>query len=263
MANGPTHGAVPFLHPRRGRLICRGLTTIVVPPPVGQRHRDSRRVRHLALPHGDYHRCDGTFHERGRVRRACLIWCLVLGAAGCSFGNGTAPPSTGSGIEGSTSTGAVQPSLALSECPVTPPGGPRPPTGLPPKPYIGNGRLWVGLWPRGLVIVPPDDISRRGVLRMKFMWWRGSSVHGVLHISGSQLAADGVVRGRTTGYGLTGFNASSIYFSGQGCYRVTGRAGGATLSFVTLVRTCSVLHELTPRVHAVFSSYLAKNWCPA
>ena len=130
-------------------------------------------------------------------------------------------------------------------------------------PYIGNGRLWAGLWPRGLVIVPPDNISRRGVLRMKFMWYRGSSVHGVLHISGSQLDADGGVRGRTAGYGLTGFNASSIYFSGQGCYRVTGRAGEAALSFVTLVRTCSVLPELSPRQRRVVSKYVSKNWCPA
>ena len=71
--------------------------------------------------------------------------------------------------------------------------------------------------------------------------------------------AGGLVRGRTAGYGLTGFNASSIYFSGQGCYRVTGRAAGAALSFVTLVRTCSVLPELTRRQR----NALSKNWCPA
>ena len=194
------------------------------------------------------------------MRRACLIWCLLLGAAGCSFGNSTAPPSTGSGTDGSTTTGSVQPSVALSECPVTPPGGPRPPTGLPPRPYVGDGRLWVGLWPRGLVIVPPDNISPDGVLRMKFMWWRGSSVHGVLHISGSQLHGSGFVRGRTAGYGLTGFNPSSIYFPHQGCYRVTGRAGGARLSFVTLVRTCSVLPELTRRQRKALA--ISKNWCP-
>jgi hypothetical protein len=178
------------------------------------------------------------------------------------MGSSTAPPSGGSAMRSSTTTGAGQPSLALSACPVTPPGGPSPPTGLPPTPYIGNGRLWAGLWPRGLVIVPPDDISRRGVLRMKFMWYRGSTVHGVLHISGSQLDANGVVRGRTAGYGLTGFNASSVEFSGQGCYRVTGRAGGAALSFVTLVRTCSVLAEVSPQLRRAFSKNLAKNWCP-
>jgi hypothetical protein len=111
-----------------------------------------------------------------------------------------------------------------------------------------------------LVVVPPDDIGRAGVLRMKFMWWRGSTVHGVLHISGSRLHGGGVVRGRTAGYGLTGFNPSSIYFPGQGCYRVTGRAAGGALSFVTLVRTCSVLHELTRRRRNALS--ISKNWCP-
>ena len=193
------------------------------------------------------------------MRRALLISCLILGTAACSVGSSTAPPSGRAATGGSANTQTRPPSLVLSDCRVTPPRGPRPPTGLPPRPYIGNGRLWVGLWPHGLVIVPPDDIGRRGVLRMKFMWWRGSTVHGILRISGSQLGAGGVVRGRTAGYGLTGFNASSIYFSGQGCYRVTGRAAGAALSFVTLVRTCSVLPELTRRQR----NALSKNWCPA
>jgi len=195
------------------------------------------------------------------VRRAFLISCLVLGTAACSVGSSTAPPSSRSATGSLADLQTRRPSLALSDCPVTPPAGRRPPTGLPPRPYIGNGRLWVGLWPHGLVIVPPDDIGRRGRLRMKFMWWRGSTVHGVLRISGSQLDAGGVVRGRTAGYGLTGFNASSIYFSGQGCYRVTGRADGAALSFVTLVRTCSVLPKLTRRQRNALS--ISKNWCPA
>ena len=196
------------------------------------------------------------------MRRAFLIGCLVLGAAACSMGSSKAPPSGGSVASNSAPTGSVQPSLALSACPVTPPGGPHPPTGLPPAPYIGNGQIWVGLWPYGLVVVPPGNISRGGVLRMKFMWYRGSTVHGVLHISGYQLDADGVVHGRTAGYGLTGFNASSIFFSGQGCYRVTGTASRASLSFVTLVRTCSVLPELSPWQRKAISKNLAKNWCP-
>lgn len=191
------------------------------------------------------------------MRRALLISCLVLATAGCSLGSSAAPG--GSGTPSSATTGAPKPSLALGACPVTPPGGPRPPTALPPRPNLGNGRLWVGLWPRGLVIVPPGDVRRGRVLRMKFMWYRGAEAHGVLHISGSRLDDGGAVRGRTAGYGLTGFNASWIFFPGQGCYRVTGRAGGATLSFVTLVRTCSVLPELSPRRRRV----LTKNWCAA
>ena len=116
----------------------------------------------------------------------------------------------------------------------------------------------MGLWPAGLVVVPPDDIDRRGVLGMKFMWYRGAGVRGILHITGSQLDGDGAVHGHTAGYGLTGFNASAVYFSRQGCYRVTGTVGDADLSFVTLVRTCSVLPELPPRRRQA----LSKHWCP-
>ena len=202
-----------------------------------------------------------TFRNEGAVRRALLISCLMFGTAACSVGGSTTPLSRGSATGGLANPQTDQPSLALGDCPVTPPRGPRPPAGLPPGPYIGNGRLWVGLWPHGLVIVPPDDIGRDGSLRMKFMWWRGSTVHSILRISGSQLEAGGMVRGRTAGYGLTGFNASSIYFPGQGCYRVTGRAAGAALSFVTLVRTCSVLPELSRRQRDALA--ISTNWCPA
>lgn len=195
------------------------------------------------------------------MHRALLISVLVLGAVACSVASSTAALSINSAAGSSVAAGSRQPSLALRDCPVTPPGGRRRPTALPARPYVGNGRLWVGLWPLGLVIIPPEDIGRGSVLRMKFMWFRGSSVHGLLHINGSQLDAGGVVRGRTLGYGLTGFNPSSIYFSGQGCYRVTGRADGAQLSFVTLVRTCSVLPELTRRQRKALS--ISKNWCPA
>ena len=196
------------------------------------------------------------------MRRVLLIACVALAAAGCSMSSSTASPSGVAKMRSSTTGESASASLALGTCPVTPPGGPRPPTQLPAKPYTGNGRLWVGLWPHGLVIVPADDISRSGVLRMKFMWYRGPSVHGILHISGSQIDANGVVHGRTADYGLTGFNASSIYFTGQGCYRVTGKAGGATLSFVTLVRTCSVLPELSPRQRKAILR-ISNNWCPA
>jgi hypothetical protein len=191
------------------------------------------------------------------MRRALLVACAVLGAAGCSVGGSS--PSGGSATQSVSTSDAEHPSLALEDCPVTPPGGPRPPRGLPPAPYTGDGQLWVGLWRRGLVVVPPDDIGRRGVLGMKFMWNRGPDVRGMLHITGSQLDGDGAVRGRTAGYGLTGFNPSAIYFTQQGCYRVTGRAGGANLSFVTLVRTCSVLPELPTRRRQA----LTKSWCPA
>jgi hypothetical protein len=92
---------------------------------------------------------------------------------------------------------------------------------------------------------------------MKFMWWRGSGAHGVLRITGQEIASHAPVRGRTFGYGYSGFNASSIFFPGQGCYRVTGSAGGAALTFVTLVRTCSVLPQLPHAQRKRFATWCA------
>lgn len=91
---------------------------------------------------------------------------------------------------------------------------------------------------------------------MKFMWWRGPGAHGLLHVSGAEISSGSTIRARTRGYGRSGFNATSIAFPGQGCYRVTGRAGTAELTFVTLVRTCSVL----PALPAAERRSLA-GWC--
>jgi hypothetical protein len=117
--------------------------------------------------------------------------------------------------------------------------------------------MWVGLWPQGLVIVPHDNIARGGSLRAKFMWWRGSGAHGLLRISGYEVDSYRHVWARTAGYGTSGFNASSIYFPGEGCYRVTGTVGGARLSFETLVRTCSVFGGLPASLRKLYTS-----WCP-
>ena len=133
---------------------------------------------------------------------------------------------------------------ALRTCGVSAPGGPAPPGDLPPPPYVGNGHLWVGVWPHGLVIVPPGNIGRDGSMRAKFMWFRGRGAHGLLDIGGSEANSGAAVRGRTHGYGLRGFNASSIFFPGPGCYHVTGMAGAAQLTFTTLVRSCSVRRQL-------------------
>ncbi len=37
------------------------------------------------------------------------------------------------------------------------------------------------------------------------------------------------------GYGETGFQSTAIDFPSEGCWEVTGRAGAASLTFVTLV----------------------------
>lgn len=99
----------------------------------------------------------------------------------------------------------------------------------------GNGSLWVGgLWPKGIVIISPDNIDQGGSLGMKFGWYRLTS--GFLTITGQRLDAPApAASGLASGYGLTGFDASGVNFPTEGCWRVTGRVGRVTLSFVTFV----------------------------
>jgi hypothetical protein len=105
-------------------------------------------------------------------------------------------------------------------------------------------------------VVPPDDVEPDGSLRMKFMWLRGPGDRGLLHISGHEIGSGASVRSHSAGYGFTGFNASSIFFPGEGCYLVTGKAGGAALTFVTLVRTCRVFAQLPRRLRRMYA-----GWC--
>ena len=150
------------------------------------------------------------------VIRLVVISAVLLagGVARSSGSSSPAPSSGGAGVITTTSppaTATAPLSVALDACAVTVPSGPPPPTPLPPAPFIGNGRLWAGLWPHGLVIVPEGDIER-----MKFMWRRGPGAHGLLHISGAEISSGSTIRARTSGYGRSGFNATSIAFPGQG-----------------------------------------------
>jgi hypothetical protein len=143
----------------------------------------------------------------------------------------------------------------MRACPVTRPNGSTPP-GVPGSRFFGGGGLWTLVWPHGLVLVPKENVGPDGSLEMKFPWWRGPGVTGYLQITGEDVASQRPVEARTAGYGRTGFNASAIFFPTEGCYRVTGRAGGAGITFVTLVRTCSVLPELPP-----LERRRAAGWC--
>jgi len=186
-------------------------------------------------------------------RIALLLALLALGACTSSGSSQPQSPAAGGTGPGGGSTGSpggpgrtLPLAEALRACPVTLPNGSPPPGGGRDPSYFGAGGLWTVLWARGLIVVPPDDIGRDGTLGMKFPWWRGPGVRGYLHITGEEVGSGLPVRARTAGYGRTGFNASAIYFPTEGCYRVTGRAGEAELTFVNLVRTCSVLPEPSP-----------------
>ncbi|MEA2448178.1 MAG: hypothetical protein QOG63_110 [Thermoleophilaceae bacterium] len=128
-----------------------------------------------------------------------------------------------------------------ARCPVTLPNHDIPPgqghnPGHNRAPYLGNGRLWTVIGKRGVIVARPADIEKDGSIAMKFPWWR--KVRGRLKITGRRLDTPGV-RLRASilrGYGRTGFQATGIFFPSAGCWRVTGRAGSARLSFVTLLR---------------------------
>jgi hypothetical protein len=186
------------------------------------------------------------------LRLVLSLAVLALGACSSSVSSTSptrTPPGVGpsTGAPGASSGGAPGPTLAeaLRACPVTAPNGSAPPGEGRDRLFLGRDGLWTTLWPHGLVLVPKGDIAPDGTLGMKFPWWRGPGVRGFLRITGNEVGSGLAVSARTAGYGRTGFNASAIFFPAEGCYRITGRAGGAEMTFVTLVRTCAVLPELS------------------
>ncbi len=123
-------------------------------------------------------------------------------------------------------------------CPVTLPNGQHPPgrQGLTSKLSYGNGRLWVELYPRG--IIRPAYYGRarpNGAIAIKFPWTRG--VPGHLEITGRRLDADApALRSWIPGgYGRIGFQSTGVIFPTTGCWEMTGRVGSVSLTVVTKV----------------------------
>jgi len=192
--------------------------------------------------------------------RVILVVTALLVATCSSGGPEQQPPVRGSALPGGPQQSSA-PKTTGQACPVTVPNGLTPPGEAPDtRPledggYLGNGRLLTVLWPRGLVLVPPDDVGRDGSLGMKFPWWRGPRVHAGLRIIGHELTVGLAVRADIPdGYGDTGFQATGIAFPVAGCYEITGEADGTTLTFVTIVRPCSALAELPPSQRKLYST---------
>jgi hypothetical protein len=108
----------------------------------------------------------------------------------------------------------------------------------PAKDSHGNGKLWTVLWPDGTVVFRPGGsgfVLPDGALSMKWPWYR--AVRGKLTIEGRRL--DGVAPSLRAsipeGYSDTGFQSTALVFPTEGCWEVTGRAGEASLTFVTRV----------------------------
>ncbi len=118
-------------------------------------------------------------------------------------------------------------------CPVTRPNGSQPPgeEGLSTE-YHGNGALWTVLPADGILNVRRESDGR---LSTKLPWWRG--VTGMLTIEGRRLDGTGEFAAHIPdGYGDSGFQASGVYFSDEGCWALRGQAGAAELKFVVAVR---------------------------
>ena len=189
------------------------------------------------------------------IRLPCLLFASLLVVTGCTSTTQpsqviAARPTAAAQEHASRSappTVVVLPTLpaqqqassasTASTCPVTLPNGSTPPGQEPPASHHGNGALWADIDPDGVIRVKPEDVGYKGSVDVKFGWWRGPRVRGALTITGRRLdgPAPPLQADIPEGYGDTGFQASGIIFPTEGCWEVTGRAGNATLTFVTYV----------------------------
>jgi hypothetical protein len=167
------------------------------------------------------------------VVKALVVAALAgIVLAGCFGGSKSQTAETSSAPSSSTEAQTV-----TRTCSVTLPNESVPPeaTDWGPADSYGNGKLWTLFWPYNVVVADEDYVEPDGSIGMKWPWWRG--VRGRLKIEGRRL--DGKARpiraDIPSAYGVSGFQPSSIYFSTEGCWEVTGKAGGRSLTFVTLI----------------------------
>jgi hypothetical protein len=139
----------------------------------------------------------------------------------------------------STSRGQTK----FQSCPVTKPNGniaPGQTRETMGGQWYGNSDMWTLLWRDGTVKVVhpggPGEVLEDGSLSMKFPWWLGPGAAGKLTIAGKRLDAPAPPLRATipAGYGPH-FQATALIFPTEGCWEVTGKAGDASLTFVTRV----------------------------
>ena len=139
----------------------------------------------------------------------CVLVLVVGIQAGAAPSNASAPPP------------------AARVCAVTQPNG--------GGGFHGNGGLSTALWTYNVLVADARFIQADGSVRMKFPWWR--HVRGDLRVTGRRLdrRAPPLRADIASGYGRIGLQPTSLVFPTDGCWRITGRVGRETLTFVTLV----------------------------
>jgi hypothetical protein len=100
--------------------------------------------------------------------------------------------------------------------------------------------VWTWLWPNGTVVFKKGgagEVYPDGSMRMKFLWLLTDD--GPLTLEGRRL--DGHAPPLRSiipeGFVGQGFQPSSLVFPTTGCWEVTAKANGSTLTFVTRVVT--------------------------
>jgi hypothetical protein len=189
----------------------------------------------------------------GAIVHILALFVLAALLSGCSDDQHHAVDIPASPAPSDWSAGAGAPGLTeiastsgATPCPVTIPNGSTPPREQPSPDYHGNGGLWTALWPEGTVVfVPggPGEIRPDGSLGMKWPWWLESTAAGTpLTIEGRRLDAPAPpLRAEIhSAYEGSMFQASGLSFPSEGCWEVTGTAGGASLTFVTFVMKSAV-----------------------
>ena len=164
------------------------------------------------------------------MRQQTLIASAV---AGLFLVSGSAPAAM---FDGSTACAVTAPNhSAPPQAVLSKAGFPRVIAGL-----HGNDAIWTSLWPDGAVVFKkggPGFVMPDGSLKMKFLWLLATD--GPLTLSGRRL--DGETRPLTSemseGFVGRGFQPSYLIFPTAGCWEVTAKANGSTLSFVTMVVT--------------------------
>jgi hypothetical protein len=123
-------------------------------------------------------------------------------------------------------------------CQPTLPNGSTPPGERPSANHHGNGSLWTVLWQEGTVVFRPGGsgfVLKDGSLQMKFPWWRRAEDRLVIEGQRLDAIAPPLQAHIPTGYGASGFQATSLIFPTPGCWEVTGRVDDTSLRFVVEV----------------------------